>query len=127
MNNWLAVASGGAIGAVLRYALTKAKWVQDIGNAYFPTGTLIANVLGSFILGFLIILLTEKFATQDWLRLFLFVGVLGAFTTFSTFSVESIELFLLGKRFIAFCNVTLNLFACLFAAASGLYLGKMLS
>ncbi|MBT8141764.1 MAG: fluoride efflux transporter CrcB [Gammaproteobacteria bacterium] len=125
MNHWLAIGAGGAVGAILRYAITKADLVQDMGSAYFPSGTLIVNVFGSFLLGLLIIVLSQKFAAPDWVRLFLFVGVLGSFTTFSTFSVETIELFELGKHSIALWNMLLNLFGSLLAAAAGLYLGKL--
>jgi len=126
MINWLAIAGGGAIGAILRYSISKAEWSQSLGSEYFPSGTLIVNVLGSFLLGFLVILLIQKYATAEWLRLFLFVGVLGAFTTFSTFSVESVELFVSGKQTTALWNMALNLFGSVFAAALGLYLGKIL-
>ncbi len=126
MNHWLAIASGGALGAVLRYAVSKAEWVQSLGSSHFPTGTLVVNVVGSFLLGLLIILLVQKYTTVEWLRLFLFVGVLGAFTTFSTFSVESVNLFVDGKQATAMWNMFLNLFASVAAAALGLYLGKAL-
>jgi len=84
----------------------------------------VVNVLGSFILGLLVILLVHKYTTVEWLRLFLFVGVLGAFTTFSTFSVETVNLFMDGKQSIALWNMSLNLFASIAAAAIGLYIGK---
>lgn len=126
MNHWLAIACGGALGAMLRYAVSKAEWVQNLGSSHFPTGTLIVNVVGSFALGLLIVLLVQKYTTVEWLRLFLFVGVLGAFTTFSTFSVETVNLFMAGKHATALWNMSLNLFASVAAAALGLYLGKTL-
>jgi len=85
------------------------------------------NIVGSFLLGFLVIVLSQKFATPLWLRQLLFVGVLGAFTTFSTFSVESVELFQAGKEWFALKNIAYNLFGSVLAAAAGLYLGKILA
>jgi len=126
MNHWLAIACGGALGAVLRYAVSKSEWIQNLGSEHFPTGTLVVNVVGSFALGLLIVLLVQKYASLEWLRLFLFVGVLGAFTTFSTFSVETVNLFIAGKQATALWNMSLNLFASVAAAALGLYIGKTL-
>ena len=126
MNHWLAIACGGALGAMLRYSVSKAEWVRNLGSTQFPIGTLVVNVVGSFLLGLLIVLLVHKYTTVEWLRLFLFVGVLGAFTTFSTFSVETVNLFMAGKQATALWNMSLNLFASVAAAALGLYLGKAL-
>lgn len=125
MNHWIAIALGGSIGACLRYAVSL--WSSNTWGTNFPYGTLIVNVVGSFLLGFLLIMLTQKVVTPLWMRQLLFVGVLGAFTTFSTFSVESMELFRAGKELLAFKNMAFNLFGSVLAAAAGLYLGKMLT
>lgn len=124
MNHWIAIALGGSIGACLRYATTL--WTRNTWDAHFPYGTLVVNVVGSFLLGFLIIVLTQKIATPMWLRQLLFVGVLGAFTTFSTFSVETVELFQAGKQLFAVQNIVFNLVGSVVAALLGLSLGKML-
>jgi len=125
MNHWLAIALGGSIGACLRYAVSL--WSRSTWGENFPYGTLMVNIVGSFLLGFLVIVLSQKFATPLWLRQLLFVGVLGAFTTFSTFSVESVELFQAGKEWFALKNIAYNLFGSVLAAAAGLYLGKILA
>ena len=125
MNQLLAIALGGSVGAVLRYLVTV--WSRNSWGLAFPYGTLLVNVIGSFLLGFLVIILTQKFATPIWLRQLLFVGVLGAFTTFSTFSLETVELLQAGKEWIALKNMAYNLFGSVLAAAAGLTLGKMLS
>jgi len=124
MNHWLAIALGGSIGACLRYAVSL--WSQSAWSSDFPYGTLIVNIVGSFILGLLTIVLIQKVEASEWLRLFLFVGVLGAFTTFSTFSVETVSLFQDGKEIIALKNMAFNLFGSVLAAAGGLYLGKLI-
>ena len=129
---WLAIAAGGAIGAMMRYGVTlwsheSRLWYNTGWDQTFPYGTLIVNVLGSFLIGFLTILLIQKFSSVEWLKLFLFVGVLGAFTTFSTFSLESVELLSSGKTSMALINMAANLIGSVLAAATGLYLGKMLS
>jgi CrcB protein len=80
------IAAGGALGAVARYLLN----ISPIANIFerFPFPTFVINVLGSFLLGFLLILLTDRIAINDGVRMGIMVGFLGAFTTFSTFEAE---------------------------------------
>lgn len=85
----VAVALGGALGAVSRYLL--GSWVQSMSGGSFPWGTWTVNVLGSLLLGFAMVWLTETLASAE-LRLFVAMGFLGSFTTFSTFSFETVEL-----------------------------------
>lgn len=82
----LAVAAGGALGAVGRY-LVMIQVAHWFGTA-FPFATLAVNVIGSFILGLLIELLALVWSPPQELRALIVVGVLGAFTTFSTFSMD---------------------------------------
>ena len=88
---WLAVGAGGAIGAMARYGVSRLA-LKTFGPN-FPWGTAIANVSGSFLMGFLIVWLTMREPIAPALRAFLAVGVLGAFTTFSTFSLDTVMLF----------------------------------
>lgn len=83
------VALGGALGAVSRYLL--GSWIQAMSGGTFPWGTWTVNVLGSLLLGFAMVWLTETLASAE-LRLFVAMGFLGSFTTFSTFSFETVEL-----------------------------------
>jgi len=125
MTHWLAIALGGSIGACLRYSVTL--WSQQQWGNDFPYGTLIVNILGSFLLGLLVLVVSQKFSNTLWLRQFLFIGVLGAFTTFSTFSYETMELFQSDQAILALKNMFFNLFGSVLAAAAGLYLGKIVS
>lgn len=113
----LAIACGGAIGALARHSL--AAYVMRLTGGGFPYGTVVVNVLGSFLLGALVEVMALRWNVGLELRAFLTVGILGAFTTFSTFSLD---VALLVQR-----NETLGAFA--YAGASvvlsllGLFLG----
>lgn len=119
----LAIAAGGALGAVLRYLLSG--WVQQLGGERFPWGTLAVNAIGSFALGLLMAGLLEHTATGPVSRSFWTIGVLGAFTTFSTFSYETLELVTLGDWPAGIANVAANLGLGLAAAFLGLRIGGL--
>jgi CrcB protein len=95
MNYILFVALGGAAGSVLRYLL--ANWVHGLWEGRLPMGTLLVNVLGSFAIGIIYVLLVERQVFHPNWRGVLMVGFLGGFTTFSTFSLETITLFEAGN------------------------------
>jgi len=121
--NWqllLLIAVGGALGAVLRYAVTLAGIA--IAGANYPWGTLVANVLGSFAMGLLIGGGLSRFELTPELRAFAAVGILGAFTTFSTFSLDAVILFENGRRSAA----ALYVLASLVLSIGGLALGFLL-
>jgi len=124
MNQLLAIAAGGAIGAVLRY------WVSSATHALtghgFPYGTLLVNVGGSLAMGFLYIWMLERMLAGSALRAFLLIGLLGAFTTFSTFSVETLNLMENGQLLKAATNVLLSVVLCLAAAAVGVGIARQL-
>lgn len=88
---WLAVAAGGALGAMMRHAVNGAA-LRFFGPS-FPWGTAIANVAGSFAMGLLIAWLAGREPHPAALRAFLAVGLLGAFTTFSTFALDVVTLY----------------------------------
>ncbi len=89
MHILLLVGIGGFIGAISRYLISG--WVQN-GISYFPLGTLSVNVIGSFFLSVILYLTENKGFFSEETRIFLTIGILGAFTTMSTFSYESFRL-----------------------------------
>ena len=118
MLNFLWVALGGALGASLRYgiSLIATRW-----SLTFPWGTLAANLIGCFIIGFFLPLAMNRFFFPLSIRLFISVGVLGGLTTFSTFSYESWAFFLEGNWTQGFFNVALNMLLSLGATGIGLW------
>lgn len=114
------VGIGGFIGASLRYIISmqSSKWF----GTTLPYGTLIVNVLGGILLGFIMqISLTSNLISPN-LKLFLTSGILGGLTVFSTFSYETITLFNDGSYFLALLNTFLNLFLSFFGVIIGKYL-----
>jgi len=106
-----------------RFALSE--WMLHLFGRAFPFGTLLVNILGSFVIGLLYgLLLTEQISPNPW-RIFIGIGVLGAFTTFSTFSMDTVLLLQQGDWLKAVANVVLNLVLCLTLAWLGLKLGSM--
>ena len=94
MTNLLWVASGGAIGAALRYLISMKIAVESSGT--FPWGTLTVNMMGCLVIGLMWSVTEHKTASQG-LLLFLMVGLIGSFTTFSTYGLEGIQLIQSGK------------------------------
>jgi CrcB protein len=103
----LIIGLGGFFGAVTRYLV--AGWVQALSHSInFPYGTLAVNVIGSFILGFLVRYAFVHNVFSPEIRLLIFIGFLGAFTTFSTFSNETFNLFADGATTPALLNIVSN-------------------
>lgn len=109
----LSIAAGGALGAVGRYWLM-ARMTHWLGFG-FPYGTLMVNVLGSFILGALVEVMALVWSPSEEMRAFMVVGVLGSFTTFSTFSMDVVTLFERGETMAAAMYVLASL---IFSVAS---------
>jgi CrcB protein len=119
---YASIAMGGAAGACLRFFLSQMA-IQLFGKG-FPFGTLLVNVLGSFILGLLYSLIEQgQLQTIPW-RSLVGVGFLGALTTFSTFSVETVMLLQQGEWVKSIVNVFVNVIFCLFAAWLGMQIVK---
>lgn len=120
----LAIAGGGAIGALLRFWMSNG--VYALLGRGFPYGTLAVNVLGSLLMGVLYVLLLEKLALGPVARAALLVGLLGAFTTFSTFSIETLNLVEAGEMLRAGLNVVLSVALCIGATWVGVIAGRTL-
>lgn len=124
MNQVIAIAVGGASGALLRFWVSG--WVYAQCGRGFPYGTLAVNVLGSLLMGWLYVWLVERSVLSAEWRAALLVGLLGAFTTFSTFSLETLSLIENGELFKAILNVLLSVVLCLAAAWGGMIMGRQL-
>ena len=112
----LIVGSGGFVGAVSRYLVSG--WVQEFLKNPFPYGTMAVNSIGSLILGILAGL-SQKVIVSPNIRLFLGIGLLGAFTTFSTFSYETMMLLRSQSYGEALLNVGVSLVAGIIAVYAG--------
>ena len=126
MLNFLFVAIGGSIGASLRY-FAYLFFKNYLLSNYLFLSTLIVNIIGSFLIGYAIMLMETKNLSEDFIRYFLIIGVLGSFTTFSTFSIESVDLLLSKKFFNAFSYMFLSLSLCLLFTFIGLNFNKIIN
>ena len=120
---YLALALGGALGAIARYWIGGG--LNQSGQLTFPLGTLSVNVLGSFFMGGLYIYLSERPELSEAYRHLVLTGFLGALTTFSTFSLETLLLIEQGHYNIALFNVMASVMFCLGAAYLGISLAKV--
>ena len=124
MKQVLAIAVGGALGSVLRFWMSG--WVAGMLGRGFPYGTLLVNVSGSLLMGFLYVVLIDKFnASTEW-RALLLIGLLGGFTTFSSFSMETFNLIEAGEILKALGNVILSISVCLAATWLGVAVGRQI-
>jgi len=122
MKQMLAIATGGALGAVMRWYVAGA--IQRLSGSSFPWGTLAVNVVGSFLLGFLFVWMLERATISEFTRLAVTVGFMGAFTTFSTFSVETARLLQEGALSMALGNILAQVLICVSLAWLGMLLAR---
>lgn len=114
---FLAVAAGGAIGAVLRYS------VYRLIESDFPWATFTVNIVGCILASFL--MFRYGLDMQNTLRTFIFVGIFGAFTTMSTFSIDTVNLLANGSTAAALLNIVLNSIVCVVGALVGRWLALL--
>ena len=121
MFNIILVAAGGATGAVLRFILT------NLSKSLFATsiyGTFSVNILGSFLIGYFITSNAGNNLSENFIKFFLIIGLLGSFTTFSAFSYEVVELINSKKYISSFTYIFISIFICILSAYLGTLLNK---
>lgn len=124
MMQWLAIALGGALGSVLRFAAVG--YLTPLLNYRFPLGTFVVNLLGSLLIGIAYVLLVEKTSLSAEWRLFFITGLLGGFTTFSAFSLEILQLWQEGHVFNALAYASSSVILGLLFAFVGMALAQKL-
>lgn len=120
MRTVILIGIGGLVGAILRY--TVSGWAQNAHHR-FPLGTLTVNIMGSLLLGLIMYLSEFSANISTDQRIFLTIGVFGAFTTMSTFSYETFRLFEQKEYMIFLLNIFGNNFLCF----TGIYFGKLIA
>ena len=123
MNTFVAVAVGGALGAVSRYSFGLVA-LALIGNR-FPWATLGVNVVGSFLIGLAAVLIGDRIVDGELWRPLIIVGFLGAFTTFSAFSLDTLLLLQQGNYNTALAYMLGSVALCLGGTGSGMQLAKI--
>ena len=126
MSKFFLVALGGSIGASIRYIFYLIS-KNLLSTSTLFINTLIVNIIGSFLIGYFIVLLQNKILSQEFIRYFFIIGVLGSFTTFSAFSLETIDLMVNKKFLMAFFYIFSSLFLCLLFTFIGLNFNKLIN
>ncbi|HIO91223.1 MAG TPA: fluoride efflux transporter CrcB [Leucothrix mucor] len=119
-----AIMIGGAIGAAMRFIVSNG--IYKLLGREFPYGTLAVNVIGSFLMGLLTVVLLERGDFDPLIKLAILVGFLGSFTTFSTFSMDTLTLINEGALSRAFLNMISSVIVCVTAVWLGMILAKQL-
>ena len=124
MKDFLTISLAAIVGANLRYVISRLA-VREFGPV-FPYGTLVINVIGSFIVGLFVIWTTERVLIDPRWRLLVAVGFCGSFTTFSGYAFESMSLFERGQWGLMLANIFSNNLLCLGAALAGMAVARAL-
>jgi CrcB protein len=124
LKNFLAISVASILGANLRYVISRLA-AKEFGPV-FPYGTLIINIVGSFIVGLFVIWTTERVLIDPRWRLLVVVGFCGSFTTFSSYAFESMALFEQGQWGLMLANVFANNLLCLAGALAGMAVARAL-
>ena len=120
--NFLYVGIGGALGSMARFWAAGA--VARATGPAFPYGTILINILGSFVIGWFAGLAVSKQPPSPDLRAFVMAGLCGGFTTFSAFSLQTFELMREGRTMAAAANVCVSVVLCVAVCGAGLALGR---
>jgi len=124
VRDFLAISVAAILGANFRYVLSRLA-AREFGSI-FPSGTLIINVLGSFIVGLFVIWTTERVLVDPRWRLLVVVGFCGSFTTFSSYAFETMSFFEQGQWGLMLVNFLSNNLLCLVAALAGMSVARAL-
>lgn len=125
MQTIIAIAAGGALGAVLRHGLNAG--ILALSGMTFPLGILVINVLGSLLMGVLTGVFAHVYEPSQTMKAFLTVGILGGFTTFSAFSLDAVMLWERGAALQSLLYVTASVLLSVLALVAGLAMVRMLS
>lgn len=123
MEKFILISTGAILGANLRYWV--GDWAAQKWGAAFPYGTLLINVTGSLLIGFLMTLIAERLMMDPRWRLFFVVGFLGAYTTFSSYMFDSFSLLEKGQWQPGLLNLFGSIALGIIAVGVGIYLGKL--
>jgi len=122
MDHFLIISIGAVLGANARYWI--GGWAADRFGTAFPYGNLVINVFGSFMVGIIITLMTERFIVDPAWRIFIAIGFFGSFTTFSSYTFESLALILAGQWNLGIMNLFGSSLLGGLAALLGILLGR---
>jgi len=122
IKNFLIVGLGGAVGSMLRYGVQKIFQVQTV--ATFPTGTLLVNIAGCFLIGILWSLVSRSLTWNEEMKLLLMTGFCGGFTTFSAFTLEGIGLLKENRTVLFVIYLTASVLGGLLATFIGIRIVK---
>jgi fluoride exporter len=122
LKDFLAISVAAILGANLRYTISRVA-VREFGPA-FPYGTLVINVVGSFIVGLFVVWTTERVLVDPRWRLLVVVGFCGSFTTFSSYAFETMSFFERGQWGLMLLNIFSNNLLCLAGALAGMALAR---
>jgi len=121
---WLVVGLGGALGAMGRYGLVAYLFPANVKS--FPWGTLVANIIGSVLIGVCYVVIVEKTLMSIAWKPLIMTGFLGGFTTYSTFALEAFLLWQQGSITVAVIYAISSLLACLCAVSASVWLATKL-
>ena len=123
--NYLALAAGGALGSMARFWMTA--FMTGLTGPRYPWGTLLINVLGSFVIGLVagFALTPDRVGLHPTVRIFLMTGICGGFTTFSAFSLQALELWQAGEVWPSLTYMVASVVMCIIATWAGWELGRL--
>ncbi|MFZ5809802.1 MAG: fluoride efflux transporter CrcB [Chloroflexota bacterium] len=124
MDKFILISIGAVLGANARYWV--GGWAAEHLGSEFPYGTLIINLIGSFLLGFFITTFTNRYMVNPYWRLFIAIGFLGSYTTFSTYTYESVNLLIQGQLWLGIVNLFGGSFLGAIAVILGILLGRII-